>query len=58
MAELHYSYVNTIVTAAFQHVRDNIDELDGKNGINEMDLIFLKSLMDTPVMQSLVKVIN
>lgn len=37
-------------------MRDNIDELGGKNGINEMDLIFLKSLMDTPVMKNLVKV--
>lgn len=44
------------ITAAFEHVRDNIDELDGKCGIDETDLIFLKGLMDSPVMKSLVKV--
>lgn len=43
-------------SAAFQHVRENIDELEGKNGINETDLLFLKGLMDSPVMKSLVKV--
>ncbi|XP_065163381.1 protein PALS2 isoform X3 [Atheta coriaria] len=42
--------------AAFQHVRDNIDELDGTDGINETDLVFLKGLMDSPVFQNLVKV--
>lgn len=44
------------VSAAFQHVRDNIDELDGTDGINETDLVFLKGLMDSPVFQNLVKV--
>lgn len=43
--------------AAFEHVRDNIDELDGKFAVDETDLIFLKGLMDSPVLQSLVKVI-
>ncbi|CAG9768567.1 unnamed protein product [Ceutorhynchus assimilis] len=42
--------------AAFQHVRDNIDNIERKNGINETDLIFLKGLMDSPVLKSLVKV--
>lgn len=42
--------------AALENLRDNIDELDGKSGIDETDLIFLKGLMDSPVMQRLVKV--
>lgn len=46
-----------LVLAAFRHVRENIDELDGQNGINETDLIFLKGLMDSPVMKNLVKVL-
>lgn len=37
-------------------MRDNIDELDEKNAINETDLIFLKGLMDSPVLHNLVKV--
>ncbi|GLV46175.1 hypothetical protein CBL_02891 [Carabus blaptoides fortunei] len=42
--------------AAFQHVRDNIDGLNGTAGIQDTDLIFLKALMDSPVMRGLVKV--
>ncbi|XP_076255969.1 MAGUK p55 subfamily member vari isoform X3 [Rhynchophorus ferrugineus] len=42
--------------AAFQHVRQNIEDLDGKSGINETDLIFLKGLMDSPALKNLVKV--
>ncbi|KAF5308813.1 hypothetical protein FQR65_LT06046 [Abscondita terminalis] len=45
-----------LVSAALENLRDNIDELDGKCGIDETDLIFLKGLMDSPVMQRLVKV--
>ncbi|XP_049802744.1 protein PALS2 isoform X2 [Schistocerca nitens] len=45
-----------IDNAAFQHVRDNIEELNGRVGANDTDLIFLKGLMDSPVMRSLVKV--
>lgn len=41
--------------AAFQHVRDNIDDLNGRTGIQDTDLIFLKGIMDSPVMKSLVK---
>ncbi|XP_066254822.1 protein PALS2 isoform X1 [Euwallacea similis] len=37
---------------AFQHVQE---ELDGKDAINETDLIFLKGLMDSPVLHNLAK---
>ncbi|XP_020277840.1 MAGUK p55 subfamily member 6 isoform X3 [Pseudomyrmex gracilis] len=41
-------------SAAFMHVRDNIDEL-GKVA-DDTDLLFLKGLLDSPVVTSLVKV--
>jgi hypothetical protein len=44
------------VAAAFQHVRENIEDLNGRVGANDTDLIFLKGLMDSPIMRSLVKV--
>lgn len=47
-----------IVSAAFEHLRNNIEELDGKVEVDETDLIFLKGLMDSPVLQNLVKVRN
>ena len=42
------------VPAAFMHVRDNLDEL-GKVA-DDTDLLFLKGLLDSPVVTSLVKV--
>ncbi|XP_022244369.1 MAGUK p55 subfamily member 6-like isoform X2 [Limulus polyphemus] len=42
--------------AAFQHIRDNIEDLNGRVGACDTDLIFLKGLMDSPVMSSLIKV--
>uniref|UniRef100_T1JKI1 MAGUK p55 subfamily member 6 n=1 Tax=Strigamia maritima TaxID=126957 RepID=T1JKI1_STRMM len=42
--------------AAFQHVQENIDELNGRSGFQDTDLIFLKGLMNSPIMKSLVKV--
>ncbi|XP_063234636.1 protein PALS2 isoform X2 [Bacillus rossius redtenbacheri] len=42
--------------AAFQHVRENIEALNGRAGAHDTDLIFLKGLMDSPIMRSLVKV--
>nr|XP_015835285.1 PREDICTED: MAGUK p55 subfamily member 6 isoform X3 [Tribolium castaneum] len=41
---------------AFRHVRESIEYIDGTSGINETDLIFLKGLMDSPIMKNLVKV--
>lgn len=42
------------VPAAFMHVRDNLEEL-GKVA-DDTDLLFLKGLLDSPVVTSLVKV--
>lgn len=44
-----------MLTAAFQHVRENLEELNDV-GANETDLLFLKSLLDSPTMRSLIKV--
>ena len=37
-------------------MRENIEDLNGRVGANDTDLIFLKGLMDSPIMRSLVKV--
>lgn len=44
------------VTAAFQHVRDNMDEINYHVKAKETDIIFLKTLMDNPTVESLIKV--
>lgn len=44
------------ISAAFQHVRENLEELNGKTGVEDNDLIFLKGLMDSPILNTLVKV--
>ncbi|GJQ82836.1 vari [Trypoxylus dichotomus] len=41
---------------AFLQVKNNIDSLEAAtNGVNEIDLIFLRGLMDGPFMQTLIK---
>lgn len=45
------------VPAAFMHVRDNIEQL-GKVAADDTDLLFLKGLLDSPVVNSLVKVLD
>lgn len=42
--------------AAFQHVRDNMDEINYHVKAKETDIIFLKTLMDNPTVESLIKV--
>ncbi|XP_050302659.1 protein PALS2 isoform X3 [Anthonomus grandis grandis] len=44
------------VVGAFRHVETNNDSLEDKNGINETELIFLKGLMDSPVLKRTVPV--
>nr|CAG4651677.1 EOG090X032R [Triops cancriformis] len=45
-----------VFNPALLHVRDNLSGLDGRLGAENTDLLFLKSLMDSPIMRSLVKV--
>ncbi|XP_025829868.1 MAGUK p55 subfamily member 2-like isoform X2 [Agrilus planipennis] len=51
-----YNNYHQIENAAFQHVRDNIEKFDTKEGVKETDLIFLKEIMDNCVLKNLVKV--
>lgn len=41
-------------TDAFQHVKDNLSEVDG--GVNETDLVFLKGLLENPAVKQMIKV--
>lgn len=45
-----------VFAAAFQHVRDNMDEINYHVKAKETDIIFLKTLMDNSTMESLIKV--
>ncbi|XP_030748146.1 MAGUK p55 subfamily member 6 isoform X2 [Sitophilus oryzae] len=54
--DLNHFGKNNNDNAAFQHVRETFEDLDSKSGINETDLIFLRGLMDSPVLKNLVKV--
>ncbi|XP_066594052.1 protein PALS2 isoform X2 [Prorops nasuta] len=47
--------IHQIDNAAFIHVRENLDEL-GKLTDDDTDLLFLKGILDSPVLNSLVKV--
>ena len=42
--------------AAFQHVRENLGELNSRVGADETDLVFLKGLLDSPAVTQLMKV--
>jgi len=53
---IHFKIFFLIVTAAFQHVRDNMDEINYHVKAKETDIIFLKTLMDNPSVESLIKV--
>lgn len=41
---------------AYQHVKENLSELNGKAGANETDLVFLRGLLDSPAVTQLIKV--
>lgn len=43
-------------TAAYEHVVERMGELNGTADAHHTDLLFLKGLMDSPIMKSLVKV--
>lgn len=46
----------SLFSAAFQHVRENVSELDSRAGANETDLVFLKGLLDSPAVKQLMQV--
>jgi len=55
---MYNNIINTlfVFTAAFQHLRDSVDDFNNHIKVKETDIIFLKSLMDNPTVESLIKV--
>jgi hypothetical protein len=47
-------FLSPVLAAAFHHVRENLDDLDGT--ANETDLVFLKGLLDNPAVKQMIKV--
>lgn len=41
---------------AFQHVKNNLDDLEDRAGANETDLVFLRGLLDSPAVTQLIKI--
>uniref|UniRef100_A0A182MV96 Uncharacterized protein n=1 Tax=Anopheles culicifacies TaxID=139723 RepID=A0A182MV96_9DIPT len=41
--------------AAFQHVRENLTDLDGRPEANETDLVFLQGILANPAVTQLIK---
>lgn len=41
---------------AYQHVKNNLDDLEDRAGANENDLVFLQGLLDSPAVTQLIKV--
>ncbi|XP_039441184.1 protein PALS2 isoform X1 [Culex pipiens pallens] len=42
--------------AAFQHVRENLDDLNGKSEANETDLVFLQGILENPAVTQVIKI--
>ncbi|XP_058818230.1 protein PALS2 isoform X1 [Topomyia yanbarensis] len=42
--------------AAYQHVRDNLEDLDGKTEANETDLVFLQGILENPAVTQMIKI--
>ena len=52
-----FCFFNTaFISAAMQQVLDNLTELPSSTGAEEIDLIFLKGIMENPIVKSLAKV--
>lgn len=41
---------------AYQHVKNNFEDLEDRAGANETDLVFLRGLLDSPAVTQLIKV--
>lgn len=50
------SFFVVFISAAMQQVLDNLTELPSSTGAEEIDLIFLKGIMENPIVKSLAKV--
>ncbi|KAL1378922.1 hypothetical protein pipiens_015270, partial [Culex pipiens pipiens] len=55
MNSMHYNSAKQIDNAAFQHVRENLDDLNGKSEANETDLVFLQGILENPAVTQVIK---
>ncbi|XP_058061560.1 protein PALS2 isoform X1 [Anopheles bellator] len=53
---MHYDSAKQIDNAAFQHVRDNLTERNGRSEANETDLVFLQGILANPAVTQLIKI--
>lgn len=51
-----FNYTFCFFLDAYQHVKENLSELNGKAGANETDLVFLRGLLDSTAVTQLIKV--
>nr|XP_029714934.1 uncharacterized protein LOC115258720 isoform X2 [Aedes albopictus]XP_029714935.1 uncharacterized protein LOC115258720 isoform X2 [Aedes albopictus] len=56
MSSMHYNSSKQIDNAAFQHVRDNVEDLSEKSEANETDLVFLQGILQNPAVTQMIKV--
>lgn len=50
------AHVNYVSAVAMQKVLDNLKELPPSTGAKDIDLIFLRGIMESPIVRSLAKV--
>ncbi|XP_021701679.1 MAGUK p55 subfamily member 6 isoform X4 [Aedes aegypti] len=56
MNSMHYNSAKQIDNAAFQHVRDNVEDLSEKSEANETDLVFLQGILQNPAVTQMIKI--
>uniref|UniRef100_A0A8D8BZC5 MAGUK p55 subfamily member 6 n=1 Tax=Culex pipiens TaxID=7175 RepID=A0A8D8BZC5_CULPI len=56
MNSMHYNSAKQIDNAAFQHVRENLEDLNGKSEANETDLVFLQGILENPAVTQVIKI--
>uniref|UniRef100_A0AAG5DAT5 Uncharacterized protein n=1 Tax=Anopheles atroparvus TaxID=41427 RepID=A0AAG5DAT5_ANOAO len=56
MSSMHYDSSKQIDNAAFQHVRENLSDLNGRPEANETDLVFLQGILANPAVTQLIKI--
>lgn len=49
-------FVSRPICPAMQQVLDNLDELPTSTGAKDIDLLFLRGIMESPIVRSLAKV--
>uniref|UniRef100_A0A182XL98 L27 domain-containing protein n=1 Tax=Anopheles quadriannulatus TaxID=34691 RepID=A0A182XL98_ANOQN len=56
MDSMHRYGSTKLDNAAFQHVRENLTDLNGRSEANETDLVFLQGILANPAVTQLIKV--